>query len=389
MAHKSPHIVFLFSDTGGGHRSAAQAIIGALESAFPGRFTCEMVDIFRDFAPPLLDRLPDIYPPLTRNPKVLGQIFHWSDDPALIRRILKFIWPYIRSSLNRLISEHPADLFVSVHPLINVPLGHALQRAGLHTPWVEVATDLVTVHTTYFCPQATLTIVPTQAAYQLGLRAGVAPGRMQVVGLPVSEEFIKKDCDPRELRARLGWPGDGPVILLMGGGEGSVKLEAIACALDEARLPVTLIIIAGRNKPLQKRLESRSWKIPTKIYGFVNEMPDFMHAASILLTKAGPGTISEAAISGLPVILYQRLDGSEEGNVSYMVDHGAGIWAPSAEMVLAGVKRWLEHPQERLNAAAACLALARPQAAREIAVLVMELVRPTAEREFISWKLPV
>jgi len=136
-------------------------------------------------------------------------------------------------------------------------------------------------------------------------------------------------------------------------------------------------------------LESRSWKIPTMVYGFVNEMPDFMHAASILLTKAGPGTISEAAISGLPVILYQRLDGSEEGNVSYMVDHGAGIWAPSAEMVLAGVKRWLEHPQERLNAAAACLALARPQAAREIAVLVMELVRPTAEREFISWKLPV
>jgi 1,2-diacylglycerol 3-beta-galactosyltransferase len=76
-----PQLVFLFSDTGGGHRSAAQAIIGALEQGYPGQFTVDMVDIFRDFAPPLLDRVVDIYPPLSRNPRVLGQIFRLSDDP--------------------------------------------------------------------------------------------------------------------------------------------------------------------------------------------------------------------------------------------------------------------------------------------------------------------
>jgi len=32
--HK-PHIVFLFSDTGGGHRSASEAIIEALDLEFP------------------------------------------------------------------------------------------------------------------------------------------------------------------------------------------------------------------------------------------------------------------------------------------------------------------------------------------------------------------
>ncbi|RPJ52133.1 MAG: galactosyldiacylglycerol synthase, partial [Chloroflexi bacterium] len=44
-----PHIVFLFSDTGGGHRSAAQAIIEALELEFPGQTTQEMIDIFREY----------------------------------------------------------------------------------------------------------------------------------------------------------------------------------------------------------------------------------------------------------------------------------------------------------------------------------------------------
>jgi len=38
--------VFLFSDTGGGHRSAAQAIIEALEQDHPGKVETSMVDRF-------------------------------------------------------------------------------------------------------------------------------------------------------------------------------------------------------------------------------------------------------------------------------------------------------------------------------------------------------
>lgn len=361
----------MFSDTGGGHRSAAEAVIGALEHGYPGQFSWAMVDIFRDFAPPLLDRIPDIYPPLSRRPKLLGKIFQLSDDPRRIRRILTIIWPYIRSSLDRLILAHPADLFVSVHPLINVPLGHALENAGSSTPWVTVVTDLVSTHTTWFSPQASLIVVPTEEAHQVGLQRGISPERLKVVGLPVAEEFSQRKCDPREIRARLGWPLDDPLVLLMGGGEGVGQLETIAAAVDEARLPVTLVIITGRNKALKQLLEARSWKIPTRVYGFVREMPDFMHAANILLTKAGPGTISEAIASGLPLILYSRLDGPEDGNVRYIIEHHAGIWAPRADLVVAGVIRWLGHPDERARAASASLALARPQAGREIADLIM------------------
>ena len=375
LDRRCPHLVFLFSDTGGGHRSAAQAIIGALEHEYPDQFTYKMVDIFRDFAPPLLDRIPDIYPSLSRRPRLLGQIFRLSDDPRRIRWILKIIWPYIRSSLNRLLFEQPTDLFISVHPLINVPLGHALEIAGSGTPWVTVVTDLVTTHTTWFCPQANLIVVPTENAYQVGVKCGISPQRLKVVGLPVAGQFGQRDRAPREIRARLGWPLDDPLVLLMGGGEGVGQLEAIAVAIDEARLPITLVIVAGRNKSLQQRLEVRSWKSPTRVYGFVQAMPDFMQAADILLTKAGPGTISEAISSGLPVILYSLLNGPEDGNVRYMVDHGAGIWAPSIDLVIANLIRWLDHPDERAQAASACLALARPQAAQEIAALLMAQIQ--------------
>ena len=56
--HKRPHIVFYFSDTGGGHRSAAEAIIEAMELDYGGRFTSEMVDFYKEYGPGLLKRMP-------------------------------------------------------------------------------------------------------------------------------------------------------------------------------------------------------------------------------------------------------------------------------------------------------------------------------------------
>jgi 1,2-diacylglycerol 3-beta-galactosyltransferase len=156
------------------------------------------------------------------------------------------------------------------------------------------------------------------------------------------------------------------------------NLEGIVAALNDSRLPVTLVIIAGRNEPLRQRLEARQWNIPVRVYGFVREMPDFMHAADILLTKAGPGTISEAVSAGLPVVLYSRLDGSEDGNVRYVIDNGAGIWAPSSAEAIAAVQRWLDHPEQLSQASSACLALARPHAAHDIAALLMAHIHAVA-----------
>ena len=56
---KTPRIIFLFSDTGGGHRSASEAIIEALNLEFPGRVRADMIDLFRAYAPKPLDLAPD------------------------------------------------------------------------------------------------------------------------------------------------------------------------------------------------------------------------------------------------------------------------------------------------------------------------------------------
>jgi 1,2-diacylglycerol 3-beta-galactosyltransferase len=365
-----PHVLFLFSDTGGGHRSAAQAIIEALNLIYSDQITTSMVDIFKDYAPQPLNRLPDLYPRIVKVPQAWELGYHLSDGHRRARILTAGAWPYVRRRVRSLVAQNPSDLIVSVHPLANAPVLRAL--GSRHAPFVTVVTDLVTTHALWYHRRTDLCLVPTEIAYQRALACGLHPTQVRVVGLPVADRFCQPAGDRNALRQRLGWPQDRPVILLVGGGEGMGPLEKVAHAIAGARLPAALVIIAGRNKELKARLETYSWEIPSMVYGFVQEMPDFMQAADILVTKAGPGTISEAFNAGLPMVLYSRLPGQEDGNVTYVTSQGAGVWAPHTDQIVAALQDWIFHSDHRLAAAAACHRLARPAAARQIAQILAD-----------------
>lgn len=367
---KTYRILFLFSDTGGGHRSAAEAIIEALENEFSGQVTTEMVDFFKQYAPRPINRAPNIYPVVVRVPELWGLGYHLSNGRRRVGLINDSLWPYMRRSMRKLLNQHPCDLIVSVHPLVNEPLIRAMHPKK--APYVVVVTDLVTAHAFWYNQKSDLTIVPTEEARNLALSYGLDEAKVKVIGLPVAERFCQPIGDRQALRKELGWQQNIPMVLLVGGGDGMGPIEQTAKAIAEANLNIGLIIVTGRNEKLKEKLETCAWKIPTKIYGFVRQMPSFMQAADILVTKAGPGTICEALNAGLPMALYSRLPGQEDGNIDYVCDNGAGVWAPRPENIVASIKKWVENPQEHAAAVQACRKIARPHAARQIAQTLME-----------------
>jgi 1,2-diacylglycerol 3-beta-galactosyltransferase len=265
-------------------------------------------------------------------------------------------------------------LLVSVHQLINMPVAQLAEERGL--PFVTVVTDMVTTHAAWYAPRARHVVVPTEEAYRRGLKNGMRPEQMTVVGMPVANRFTRSPGNRGEIRAELGWTHGKPLVLMVGGGEGMGPLEEMAIALDDSGLDLSLAVVCGRNQHLKERLEQRPWRVPIHIYGFVTQMPQFMQAADILVTKAGPGTISEAFIAGLPMVLYSKMPGQEDGNVTYVRDTGSGVWAPEPQEMVSAIRFWLEYPLEYAQASERCLALARPRAAREIARILVGQISP-------------
>lgn len=68
------------------------------------------------------------------------------------------------------------------------------------------------------------------------------------------------------------------------------------------------------------------------------------------------------------------MPGQEEGNVTYVVDKGAGVWAPYPEQVVITLRQWLSNPDEFEAVAATCKRLARPDASKDIASKLIEIV---------------
>ncbi len=84
--------------------------------------------------------------------------------------------------------------------------------------------------------------------------------------------------------------------------------------------------MCGRNAKLLQRLRAKGSPngLVLLATGFVDNLHEWMAAADVIVTKAGPGTIAEALISGLPILLNGNIPCQEEGNIPYVIDNKVG-----------------------------------------------------------------
>lgn len=379
-------ILLLMSDTGGGHRAAAEAIRDAMQTRYEGEVQVEMIDVFRGYSPFPFKYMPEVYPWVINHGKSgWGVGYKWSNTRRRAKVLSRGMYVTMERNLRQMFREHPADVVVSVHSILTVPSMQALMRHETRPPFVVVVTDLVSTHMFWYDKQADLTLVPTEPAYERGLEAGLRPDQMRVTGLPVHPNFSERLTDKASARAALGWDPARPAVLLVGGGDGMGPLLKTAKAINQRRLPIQLTIIAGRNKQLKQQCDEMVWNQPTRTYGFVTEMPRFMAASDVLVTKAGPATISEACLAGLPMILYDAIPGQETGNVQYVVDNDAGVFTPSPRGVADALAQWVAggtRELQRLSDNAA--SLARANAVWDIADAIWDVAQqgpiPTMRR---------
>jgi len=407
-------LLFLIADTGAGHRSAANAIRNAITliaqheqeawlacqqnnaekaatpdasapfdapaTPHPPTYRVEIVDAFEEYSRFPLREAMKLYGPTIRyNPRLYGQVFHLSNQAQSISVGRLMATPLIHKGLLRLINSVQPDVIVSIHPLLNHVTLRVLQDLDFHIPFITVVTDLVSLHYSWFAPGADAYIVPTERAKELYLERGLDQKRVHMLGMPIDPKFTLPIESKQELQRKLGLEPGLPVVLLVGGGDGAGGIRSAVQAISQARLPVQLLIVTGRNKRLYMHLQRvrASLRVPAKIFGFVHNMPEIMHASDVIITKAGPGTICEALACDLPVILSAFVPGQEEGNVTFITENNAGALAyDSLEMI--NMLRRLVKPgsqvlQEQLKNARR---VARPYASFDIGKCILSFLPP-------------
>ncbi|OVA05862.1 Glycosyl transferase [Macleaya cordata] len=371
-AETTKNVLILMSDTGGGHRASAEAIRDAFKLEFGDEYRIFVKDVWKEYTGWPLNDMERQYKFMVKHVQLWKVAFH-STSPRWIHCVyLAAIAAFYAKEVEAGLMEYKPDIIISVHPLMqHIPLW-VLKWQGLQKKvvFVTVITDLNTCHRTWFNTGVNRCYCPSEEVAKRALLDGLESSQIRVFGLPVRPSFCRAILSKDHLREELEMDPKLPAVLLMGGGEGMGPVKKTARALGEALFDKELgspigqiIIICGRNKILASTLESNQWKVPVKIRGFETQMEKWMGACDCIITKAGPGTIAEALIRGLPIILNDFIPGQEKGNVPYVVDNGAGVFSRSPKETATLVAEWFSSKSEELKKMSEnALKLAQPEA---------------------------
>jgi 1,2-diacylglycerol 3-beta-galactosyltransferase len=341
-------VLLLISDTGGGHRSACNAITAALDEVDSGphgeplRLEHRIEDVAAHCTFPLSQLGPAYSAALRFAPPIYGALYHATNGRRRFRSVIRFCEPLYRERLKRLFLDYKPDVIVSVHPLLN----HAALRARadaelMDVPVITVITDLGKVHEGWLVPEVDAVVVPAREVYQRAKERGIPTERIYQLGHPVHPKFEDVSETKAEIRKQLGWPLETTIALLMAGGEGGGKLLPTTLALAKSKLPLHLVVVTGRNTALRTKLNELAPSLPTPmtVLGYCNNVPELMRASDLLVTKAGPGAIAEASVAEVPVVVYDFIPGQERGNLEYVRTNGIGVVALTSADVVRSVRR--------------------------------------------------
>ena len=338
---------FIFFDAGGGHRAAANALRQVVEAQ--GRpWDVRMVnlqelldslDIFRRYTGL---RLQDIYNLLLKRGWTLGS----AQLTAAMHGVIRLFHGRQVRTLEAFWSEGRPDMVVSLVPNFNRALGESLRRALPGVPLVTVLTDLADYPPHFWIEREEQHLIcGSEKATEQALAMGHAEARVfQVSGMILNPKFYEtaplSTEDRAAARRELGFDNAKPVGLVSFGGEGAPVMLDIAGRLGNRQL----LLICGHNEKLRARLQAFRRTAPSYVEGFTREVPRYMQLADYFIGKPGPGSISEAVLMGLPVIVERNAWTlpQERYNADWVREHGVGLVLPGFRRIAEAVDQLLE-----------------------------------------------
>ncbi|THU72477.1 hypothetical protein C4D60_Mb04t12540 [Musa balbisiana] len=396
-ADRPKNVLVLMSDTGGGHRASAEAIRDAFSLEFGDEYRVFVKDLGKEHAGWPLNNMERTYKFLVKHVQLWKVAFHGTSPRWVHCLYLAALASFYAKEVEAGLMKYKPDIIISVHPLMqHIPLWVLKwQKLQKRVVFVTVITDLNTCHPTWFHDRVTRCYCPSEEVSKRAMVKGLEPSQIRVFGLPIRPSFCRAVLNKGDLREELEMDLQLPAVLLMGGGEGMGPVKETAIALEEALFDASLgkpigqiVIICGRNHFLHSTLQSIEWQVPVKIKGFVTQMEKWMGACDCIITKAGPGTIAEALIRGLPIILNDFIPGQEVGNIPYVVDNGAGVFSDNPKETAGLVAQWFGPDREELKELSQnALKLAQPNAVFDIVRDIHELVQQQGPMARITYSL--
>jgi len=362
-------VLILSASAGTGHVRAASAIetvcrrssgVGEVVNVDALSFTNKL---FRDFYSKL-------YLTLVKDaPTLLGWWYERSDEPWKTDKMRLLLDRLNTRPLVRLIAKLQPDITVCTHFMPAEIISHLITQKKIQAKLSIVVTDF-DFHAMWLSRAFHRYFVALDETKAYLTTLGLPPDRITVSGIPVDPAFavpmVKAD-----LRRKLGLSQDLPVILVSAGALGVNPAEQVVKSLRQLPQKAQVVVVCGKkpeakDRVMQELARGDQGKVDFKVLGYVNEMPEWMGAADLLVSKPGGMTSAEAMAMGLPMVIYDPIPGQEERNSDQLLEKGVAIKCNEISILGYKVGQLLGDPARLGRMREAAIQMGRPQAAETV-----------------------
>jgi UDP-N-acetylglucosamine:LPS N-acetylglucosamine transferase len=394
MQQRIPKILIISSDTGGGHRSAAAAIVAGVQKFLDSESYAIRVVRAVEESHHLSAKLVRLYNWILRNRQHWMKYYYW---------FINYIRPEKSTFFYKRCVGYVAGIFerwcphvvVSVHPLTQHIFGRVLKELNLadRVPLISVVTDpCYGFWKGWACDAVSLYLVASEDARRQLIDYGVAPERIKISGLPVHPKFAYPGEEAAQAARRaLGLDPEKFTVFVNAGWIGGGNIPQIFRELVHGELDVQAIFLAGKNEDLRVAAESIALDapFPIKVIGYSDEVEKLMSAANVMISKHGGLTTFEALACRVPIIADMITEPmpQEAGTANMIAQRGAGVMLTRLSDVVPVVRRMMEDEVHYSRMRAATAALALPDATRQIVEEIAALIpqtEPATLKEVIS-----
>ena len=372
-------VLILTADAGFGHRSAANAVAAAIEEKYADELSYEIINPLDDRRTPtfLHDSQAD-YTKWVRSVPELYRFGYDASDALVPTALLESSLAVLLNEVMRdILKKSQPDVILSTYPMYAPALTSLFRSKRYRVPLFTSITDLSTVHRLWFHRKVDGCLVPNSLVADLATSYGVNPEKVTITGIPVHPNVVRETRSKNAVRAELGWAPDIPTVLAVG----SKRVERMVDTLNIINHfggPVQLVVVAGKDERLLQEINHFDWHIPAHIYDFVENMPSLMHAADLIICKAGGLIVTEALACGLPMILIDVIPGQETGNAEFATALGAADLAETPIAILENLNHLLQNNQSLLKQRSAnATRLGQPRSAYKVAAILHSAIENT------------
>ncbi len=161
-------------------------------------------------------------------------------------------------------------------------------------------------------------------------------GKLFVTGNPIRDDIYRGSREAG--RKRFSIPDEAPVLLVLGGSQGSVQINKAIEEVVDTLLETWYVIHQTGAYNYKQSLDARYITAPF----FNDEYPDILAASDVVVSRAGAGALWEIAARGLPSILIPLGSAGSRGdqikNAELFARKGASVVLPSDGLTGAHIR---------------------------------------------------